>query len=282
MERVESHMCRAYRGDGNGSRKRRSLAGAPRAAITSPVVLVIALLMMMLSFPAPVAAGAPTPGVPVTIEPPTGNVPGVVQQDPLPPPGPPQNLTPPPAKAGPATKQVAPPPPDSLKNVAPPPDQAGATASLTSPPPNPPPSPSPPKGTKAPIAVDSPPNAPYNLGAYAVSDPTSGAAYFYWSEDTPPAVTKYSVYYWNGFSWAFTDFTTNKYYTFNSLKFYKTYYFLVCAHNNLYTCSTTYATVTTFTDKKPNAPTGLGGYGDSTTSVTVSWSEVIPPFPDGY
>lgn len=63
-----------------------------------------------------------------------------------------------------------------------------------------------------------------------------------------------------------------------------TYDYQVAAYNTGgYTFSATYAEITTPSSTvPPNAPTGLGGYANSTTSVTFTWSEVTPPPVDLY
>ncbi len=114
------------------------------------------------------------------------------------------------------------------------------------------------------------PNAPYNLGGYALS---STAIDFNWSESSSN-VDGYWVYRWTGSNWSYISSTASTYYNDYGLYSGVTYYYTVCAYNSAgYNCASTSAAVTTTGTTVPNAPYNLGGYAFSYSAVDFYWSE---------
>jgi hypothetical protein len=86
------------------------------------------------------------------------------------------------------------------------------------------------------------PSAPYSLNGYGLS---SSSLDFYWSETTPPSVSAYWVYRWNGSSWSYIGSSYSTYYYDSGLSS-GTHYYFVCADNSAgYTCSSNYTAIST-------------------------------------
>ena len=182
-----------------------------------------------------------------------------------PPAGVPKTVEPPPGKGATAKTATASPPPGVPKTVQPPPGKGASS------------------GSKRPTTALSVPNAPYNLHGYGVHGNVGEGIYLYWSQTTPPSIDTNWIYKWNGSTWAYLSPDMGTFFDEFGLDANTTYYYFVCAHNSAgTTCASTYAAITTLGGAVPNAPTGLGGYTLSVSSVKFTWSETTPPYVNVY